>query len=182
MAASFTTSSATWRREPMALARNTLAGLSLALILAACSDNAERSDPDESDSSGGAPPPSIIPQLAAVDTGIAAESTVIDLAVADAYQLVQAGKARLIDVRTDEEVAQGMIPGAEHIAMSHFDPAQVSASGNLPVILYCRSGRRSRIVAEQLAAEVDKPVAHVEGGILSWQARGLPITAPVAAR
>ena len=185
MAASSITCCASWPRKPMAFARNTLAGLSLALILAACSGNADRSDNGESETGQGntrntAPPPSFIPQLAVMDTGVAGESAVVDLKAIDAYDLVQAGTARLIDVRTDDEVAQGMIPDAEHIPMSRFDPAQVAASGDRPVILYCRSGRRSRIVAEQLAAETGKPVAHVEGGILSWQAQGLPVSPPAA--
>jgi len=36
---------------------------------------------------------------------------------------IKAGNVRLIDVRTDAEVAEGTIPGAEHIPLDRFDPA-----------------------------------------------------------
>jgi phage shock protein E len=52
--------------------------------------------------------------------------------------------ATIIDVRTDEEVAQGIFAGAIHIClddlaseMSQFEEMKA------PVILYCRSGNRS---------------------------------------
>lgn len=79
---------------------------------------------------------------------------------------------RLIDVRTDEEVAEGKIPGAEHIAKDDFDPATVLTGDDRPIILYCRSGGRSGQVAEKLAEHTGKPVTHLAGGILAWQASG----------
>ena len=91
--------------------------------------------------------------------------------------LLETGNIRLIDVRTDEEVAEGMIPGAEHIALDNFDPAMLDLSDGREVVLYCRSGRRSGIAAERLAAETGKTARHLEGGILSWEEAGFPLTA-----
>ena len=83
-----------------------------------------------------------------------------------------AGNIRLIDVRTDEEVAEGMISGAEHIALDRFDPATLDLSDGREVVLYCRSDRRSGIAAEKLAAFTGKPAEHLAGGIMAWQEAG----------
>ncbi|WP_066531438.1 rhodanese-like domain-containing protein [Erythrobacter sp. CCH5-A1] len=91
---------------------------------------------------------------------------------------IAAGNVRLIDVRTDEEVAEGMIPGAEHIALDRFDPAKLDLSDGREVVLYCRSGRRSAIAGERLAAVTGQPAEHLEGGMLAWEAAGQPVEPP----
>ncbi|MFO6446198.1 rhodanese-like domain-containing protein [Erythrobacter sp. NE805] len=88
---------------------------------------------------------------------------------------VKAGNIRLIDVRTEAEVAEGTIPGAEHIPLDRFDPARLDLSDGREVVLYCRSGRRSGIAAERLASVTGAPVEHLEGGILAWEAAGMPV-------
>jgi rhodanese-related sulfurtransferase len=88
------------------------------------------------------------------------------------------GSVRLIDVRTDAEVAEGVIPGAEHVALSGFDPAVLDLSGEKPIVLYCRSGRRSAIAAQRLAAHTGEPALHLEGGVLGWQDAGGEIIDP----
>jgi len=79
-----------------------------------------------------------------------------------------AGNVRLIDVRTDVEVAEGAIPGAEHIALDRFDPAKLDLSDGREVVLYCRTGRRSAIAG-------GKPVEHLAGGIIAWDEAQQPI-------
>ncbi|WP_017664581.1 rhodanese-like domain-containing protein [Porphyrobacter sp. AAP82] len=91
---------------------------------------------------------------------------------------IKAGNVRLIDVRTDAEVAQCTIPGAEHIALDTFDPARLDLSDGREVVLYCRSGRRSAIAGENLAAVTGGPVEHLAGGILAWEAAGQPVGKP----
>jgi rhodanese-related sulfurtransferase len=86
------------------------------------------------------------------------------------------GNVRLIDVRTDEEVAEGVIPGAEHIPLDRFDPATLGPDDGREVVLYCRSDRRSGVAGEKLAAATGEPATHLEGGILAWEAAGLPVT------
>jgi rhodanese-related sulfurtransferase len=91
---------------------------------------------------------------------------------------IKDGNVRLIDVRTDAEVAEGTIPGAEHIALDRFDPAALDLSDGREVVLYCRSGRRSAIAAEKLAAATGNPAEHLDGGILAWEAAGEPVAKP----
>lgn len=89
---------------------------------------------------------------------------------------LDAGKVRLIDVRTDDEVAGGMIPGAEHIPIDRFDPAMLDLSDGREVVFYCQAGRRSARAAERLSNRIGRKVRHLEGGIEAWQAAGLPVS------
>lgn len=97
----------------------------------------------------------------------------------EAAQLADAldtGAIRLIDVRSDEEVAEGMIPGAEHIPIDRFDPAMLDLSDGRKVVFYCHSGRRSARAAERLSDFTGRKERHLDGGIEAWQAAGLPVT------
>ena len=142
------------------------------IALAACapSEDGERER-------GGSPLPGL--ELAAVGSAEqtkAAQVSVIDLTVEDLQAKMAAGNLRLIDVRRDDEVAQGMIPGAEHIALDAFDPAALDLSDGREVVLYCRSGRRSGIAAERLAAHTGEAAQHLAGGYLAWVEASEPAT------
>lgn len=104
-----------------------------------------------------------------------AASPLIDLTPEQVAERMKAGTIRLIDVRTAEEVAQGTIPGAEHIPLDQFDPAKLGGDDGREVVLYCRSGRRSAIAGEKLAAATGQPVEHLAGGVLAWEAAGLSL-------
>ncbi|MDZ4138417.1 MAG: rhodanese-like domain-containing protein [Erythrobacter sp.] len=141
----------------------------IALGLAACG----ASDPDDSTSA-----PLGVELAMAADTeagAIAASAALIDLSPIELAARMAAGNVRLIDVRTDAEVAEGAIPGAEHIALDRFDPAKLDLSDGREVVLYCRSGRRSAIAGERLAAATGKPVEHLAGGIIAWEDAQQPI-------
>jgi rhodanese-related sulfurtransferase len=99
----------------------------------------------------------------------------IALSPEDLAARLAGGNVRLIDVRTDAEVAEGTIPSAEHIALDQFDPAALDLSDGREVVLYCRSGRRSAIAGGKLAAVTGEPVEHLEGGMLAWEEAGQPV-------
>ena len=75
----------------------------------------------------------------------------------------------LLDVRTREEYDQGHIPGATQI--SHEEIAekaeQVLTDKEQLILVYCRSGRRSKIAAEALA-ELGYTNIKEFGGIIDW--------------
>jgi rhodanese-related sulfurtransferase len=102
-------------------------------------------------------------------------SPMIDLTPEQLAARIKAGNIRLIDVRTDAEVAEGMIPGAEHIPLDQFDPARLGPADGRDVVLYCRSGRRSTMAGEKLAAATGQPVEHLAGGMLAWEEAGQPV-------
>ena len=150
----------------------------LLLALSACGD-----EPGDSGKRGGPSAPLGF-ELAAAATGgeeaasAAAPAPLVALTPEELAAKIKAGNIRLIDVRTEEEVAEGTIPGAEHIALDTFDPAKLDLSDGREVVLYCRSGRRSAIAGEKLAEATGKPAEHLAGGMLAWQAAGQPVEKP----
>ena len=73
-----------------------------------------------------------------------------DTSGAQARELVQAG-ARLVDVRTPAEFASGHLPGAINIPVQELgDRLAELQPKDTPVVLYCRSGRRSSSAARTL--------------------------------
>ena len=75
----------------------------------------------------------------------------------------------ILDVRTQEEYDEGHIPGATQI--SHEEIAEkaeeVLKDKNQLILVYCRSGRRSKIAAEALA-ELGYTNIKEFGGIIDW--------------
>ncbi|MEP3050612.1 MAG: rhodanese-like domain-containing protein [Erythrobacter sp.] len=108
----------------------------------------------------------------------AVQDQIVDLSVAELQNLQASGNVRLIDVRRDSEVAQGMIPGAEHIALDEFDPAKLDLSDGREIVLYCRAGVRSRVAGERLSAHTGAPAKHLSGGIIDWKDAGEPVDRP----
>ncbi|MBZ4374940.1 rhodanese-like domain-containing protein [Corallococcus sp. AS-1-6] len=63
---------------------------------------------------------------------------------AEAHQRVEAG-ATLVDVRTPEEFAAGHLPGAVNIPVEELSQRFAElGSPRKPLVVYCRSGARSR--------------------------------------
>ena len=79
-------------------------------------------------------------------------------------------QVQLVDVRTAEEYKQGHIPAAVNIDVNSpdFDSRIAELDKQRCVALYCRSGRRSKIAANRVAAQGFK-VVELDGGVLSWQ-------------
>ena len=86
----------------------------------------------------------------------------------------------LVDVRTESEVADGMIATAKHV--DFYGPnflSEMEALGkNKPLYLYCRSGGRSAKALEMLKAAGFTRVHHLEGGFMAWKASGKPSVQP----
>ncbi len=84
---------------------------------------------------------------------------------------------KLIDVREDEELEDVSTPLALHFPLSTFDPKVVSQdiAKDSKVFVLCRSGSRSKRAALILCQEGYKDVYNVEGGIIAWEAGGLPV-------
>ena len=82
---------------------------------------------------------------------------------------------RLIDVRTPKEYAEGHLQGAENIDVKATDFAERIKDIKGTVAVYCRSGKRSLMAAEQLAKQ-GCTLYNLDGGILAWQKAGKPTT------
>ncbi|MFC5733517.1 rhodanese-like domain-containing protein [Cytobacillus gottheilii] len=83
-------------------------------------------------------------------------------------QKLKAGeKLELIDVREDEEVAGGIIPGAKHIRMGTIPENLDQLDKEKEYIFICRSGGRSANVCHYLQDQGYK-VVNMKGGMLDW--------------
>ena len=116
----------------------------------------------------------------------------------DAWRLVEAGAAQLVDVRTAEERKfVGHVPGSLHVPWAtgtsltrnprFLRELEGKVEKGLPVLLLCRSGKRSLLAAEAAAAAGLTDVFNVlegfegeldeqqhRGRADGWRFRGLP--------
>lgn len=90
-------------------------------------------------------------------------------------QFLQSGRRHtLLDVRTPEEFAAEYIPGAVNIPVQVLDEQLHKVPNDQPVVIYCRSGNRSKI-ALQMLAQAGHTDLYDLGGIIEWKAAGLPV-------
>ena len=75
----------------------------------------------------------------------------------------------ILDVRTQEEYDQGHIPGAIVISYEEIEEKaeEVLTDKDQLILVYCRSGRRSKIAAEALV-ELGYTNIKEFGGIIDW--------------
>ncbi|MBT2287763.1 rhodanese-like domain-containing protein [Paenibacillus albidus] len=73
----------------------------------------------------------------------------------------------LIDVREDEEVSFGMIPGALHIPMGDIPQRTDEISKDAEIVFICRSGARSQRVCEYLQ-QFGYKATNLSGGMIEW--------------
>lgn len=92
-----------------------------------------------------------------------------------AAQLFQAKNAVILDVREQDEWNAGHIPGALHIAMSEIKNRIKDIPTDKTVIVQCHSGNRSSQVTDFLRGQGMSNVHNLTGGIMAWQAAGLPL-------
>lgn len=103
--------------------------------------------------------PEVDPQL---------ETTVADVAAN------RGAIAQLIDVRELDEWQEGRIAGGKLIPMSEFAARVGEIDQSQPIIVYCRSGGRSLMVAEALQ-DAGFDARSMAGGMLEWERAGHPV-------
>lgn len=84
---------------------------------------------------------------------------------------------RLIDVREPDEFRGelGRIQGAELVPLGTIERAAAAWDRAQPVVLICRSGGRSGKAALTLLAAGFGKVVSMRGGMMGWNAKGLPV-------
>ena len=99
-----------------------------------------------------------------------------------AVELMQSG-AVLIDIREAAEHAGENIPGARHHALSQIDAQHPVRSGDTVLIFHCKSGARTNMNAQRLAASAGQCEVYIlGGGIEAWKRAGLPTSARPAGK
>lgn len=86
----------------------------------------------------------------------------------------------VVDVRTIEEYEEGRLPGSRRIELGRLEAAldggELPEDPSAPLLVYCRTGRRSAEAAALLAGRGYTRVFDLEGGITEWSEAGLPVT------
>ena len=98
------------------------------------------------------------------------EAVYVNITAEEAKQIMDSQEGYVIlDVRTEEEYDAGHIPGA--IVISHEEikekAEEVLTDKDQLILVYCRSGRRSKIAAEALV-ELGYTKIKEFGGIIDW--------------
>lgn len=104
------------------------------------------------------------------------------VSVDNARELMQQG-VPMVDVREEAEVAAAAVPGAVHVPLGEIERdgaaalerRGIRADDHGTILLFCRSGNRSGIAARLLSPALGDRVVNVEGGILAWAERRLPL-------
>jgi rhodanese-related sulfurtransferase len=86
----------------------------------------------------------------------------------------QVGDAFLLDVREDVEWADGRAPGAVHVPMYDVPERLDALPSDARIAVICHVGARSAQVASWLRAQ-GYDAHNVDGGMLAWEAAGLPV-------
>ena len=94
----------------------------------------------------------------------------VNITAEEAKQIMDSEKGCIIlDVRTQEEYDQGHIPGAILIPDTEIEAQaeKVLTDKDQLILVYCRSGRRSKLAAEALV-ELGYTNIKEFGGIIDW--------------
>ena len=102
-----------------------------------------------------------------------------DLAPEEVRRLHADGEIELIDVREPHEHEAGRIQGARHVQISELTAAAAELDPERPVVFYCRVGGRSALATQAFRAS-GYEAFNLDGGIVAWVERGLPIDGAVA--
>lgn len=99
---------------------------------------------------------------------------------ADAFDamLAEDKSAQLVDVRTPDEYAEGHLAGAINIdwyADDFLEKAQSLLELSHPVMVYCRSGKRSAEAAKKLG-KAGFDVYNLQGGYMAWTGAEKPVS------
>ena len=115
--------------------------------------------------------------LAVLGLNTACSQNYENMEVKEFAELIADSNVVILDVRKDNEFAEGHIKGAVLIDQYQSDFVE-QAKAKLPkdktIAIYCRSGRRSSNAAGKLA-DVGYKCVNLKGGILAWKEANMPV-------
>lgn len=91
----------------------------------------------------------------------------------EALELYRNGGVTFLDVRDQQEVNLGHIPGALHISRGTMETKiEAVISRDAEVVIYCASGNRSALAAVTLLQMGYQKVSSLAGGFRGWAEAG----------
>ncbi|HEY8119642.1 MAG TPA: rhodanese-like domain-containing protein [Methylophilaceae bacterium] len=97
-----------------------------------------------------------------------------EIEATDLFDMMANQKLFLVDVRNDDEVARGVIPGAVHLPLAMIPVKFEALNGDEALVFYCHSGIRSAQAAAFVANKGRKNIFNLRGGVLAWGKAGYP--------
>jgi rhodanese-related sulfurtransferase len=100
------------------------------------------------------------------------EAQVVTISPAEATVQLKKKRTVVLDVRTQQEYAEGHLPGAVNIDVldsANFVKQIQTLKKRKQYVVYCRSGKRSLKASEILINNKFKHIYNMEGGIQSWK-------------
>ena len=94
------------------------------------------------------------------------------------HQAKHAEHLFVLDVRRPDEFAQGHVPGAVNVPLDELGARLSAVPRDKDVVIYCRTGRRSQLAADLLAANGYTRLSHLEGDMQAWLEKGRPVAKP----
>ena len=101
-----------------------------------------------------------------------------------AADMLNKKEAIIIDVREQDERDAEHIEGTLFIPLAKLENrmGELAQFKNSPIIVQCRSGKRSNIAGAKLIKAGFKNILNLEGGILAWNKQGLATVKGVASK
>jgi len=101
-----------------------------------------------------------------------------DVGPGEATQLINHQDAIVLDVREQNEFQDGHIVNSIHIPLTALKTklGELEEFKSRPVIVSCRSGKRSASACSTLHKQGFETVYNMGGGIMAWKNANLPLT------
>lgn len=105
-----------------------------------------------------------------------AQAVGVQIPSKDIIEPAKNGDWLIIDVRSEDEFAEGHVPGALNIPHNEINAhlAELSPFKDKPVVVYCRSGFRATKALKTLSKHEFSDLRHLEGDMLGWRKAKLP--------
>src|SRR5919106_4725766 len=86
----------------------------------------------------------------------------------------------ILDVREQDEVEQGIVPGARHVVRGHLESRieDVFPEKDSEIVVYCASGVRSAFATQSLEQLGYSKVSSMAGGFTRWKDLGFDFSMP----
>ena len=106
-----------------------------------------------------------------------AKSRISEVSVEETREALRTGRARVIDVREDNEWDEAHVKGAEHLGKGIIerDIETFVPDKSSEIILYCGGGFRAALAADSLQRMGYTNVRSMAGGWREWNETGNPI-------
>lgn len=109
--------------------------------------------------------------------GIVSEGSYITISVSEAKEQTEnTTELFILDVRTNSEFKEGHISGAYLIPYTDINDSQdeLPVNKSHPILVYCRSGRRSAIASTTLVSLSYNSTYNMDSGFTAWKNAGYP--------